>query len=286
MRPLVTFITVLLGLLFAIADAQQTDDALRCKDHPAYSTALNPVLISSWDYDTSSSGVQQLAYIARYNGHVYAPVSDPGSNKFRGLDLFHTTGIVRSPSFRMTFQRGAIAYMFVNVESDEFDPSIAATLRGGWTSEGWAERIEGTNTITYGIHDTLTKPMTKYAYVFSKTTGNKDYVDFPQGRFVKRRITGIAVPGSFNIWVAEADGSASQPVGTFDGSPISANSKCPETLHDVWTTQDNNPDDTDTQGVDFRTWHPAWDPCFWWYVLHASDFLHLFTRTNREHADI
>lgn len=262
MNPLLISLSTL--ALFSISIAQQSDDALRCKDHPAYSPSLNPVLISSWDYDLSSPEAEQLVYLPRYTGHAYAPIDDPSSTKFIGLDFFHTADFRRAPSFRMTFQRDAMVCIFVNVETANFDPDATVTLRGGWKSEGWVERVAGDATITYGVQETITRTMTRYAYVFSKNTNGQDYVDLPQTRFVKGRIVGITVPGSFNVWVAEADGSPSPPVGNFQGTTIKANTQCPQALHDVWVTPDDNPNDPDTNGVMFTTWHPQWDPCFWW----------------------
>lgn len=258
------------GFLFSVAAAQQSDtpqsdNALRCKDHPAYDQGLKPVLISSWDYDVSSPEFQQFVYLPRYSKHVYAPVGDPSSNKYNGLDLFYIGESLR-PSFRMTFQRPALVYLLVSVESSNFSPAADVTLLG-WRSEGWVERVDGDNTITYGIHGPVSGKMPQYAYVFSKPTAtNGDFVEIPQGQFVKTKTVGIPVNGGFNILVAEADGSPSPPVGTFQGEPIPANEKCPDKLHAVWMTEDDNNDDIDTRGVKFETWHPAWDPCFWWYV--------------------
>lgn len=256
------------GFLFSVAAAQQSDDALRCKDHPAYNRRLKPVLISSWDYEVSSPESQQFVYLPRYNKHKYAPVGDPSSNKYNGLDLFYTAAFVRT-NLRMTFQRAALVYMLVSVESSNFSPEADVTLPG-WRPEGWVERVVGESTITFGIHGSGSGKMARYAYVFSKSTStdtkDKDSVSIIQGRFVEEQIMGISVEGVFNILVAEADGNPSLPVGTFQGKPISANKRCPDNLHNVWVTEDDNEDDMDTRGRTFETWHPAWDPCFWWYV--------------------
>lgn len=265
MCSLHVFKVLLLALSFSTINAQQTDQALRCKDHPAYKTTMKPVLISSWDYDIASHEGAQLAYIPRHKGHSYAPIDNLRSTKFKGLDLFHTADTM-GPSFRMTFQRSARVYMLVSVEKEQFDPRKFADLRGGWKSEGWAERVSGQDTITYGIHGSLKRKMPKYTFVFSKNTGPKDFIELPQARFVQQRISGISVSGIFNLLIAEADGGASPPVGNFQGKQIAPNTRCPQKLHDMWVAEDDNDADRDTQGVKFFTWHPAWDPCFWWYV--------------------
>lgn len=244
---------------------QQTDLALRCKDHPAFKSSWKSVLVSSWTYELSSPNKEQLAYIPRYTGHRYAPVDKPASNMFRGLDLFHTANFVGATSFRMTFQRAATVYMLIDVPTNMFDADKSVSLLG-WRSVGWVKREDGDATITYGVHERLDRAMTLYAYVFSKTTGSSDFVDLPQTNFIKQRISGLNVKGSFNLLIGEGDGSASPPVGTLNGLVIKPNTKCPAALHDTWKVPDDNPNDPDTRNVKFSSWHPAWDPCFWWYV--------------------
>lgn len=139
----------LLLALFTVSLAQsQSDDALRCKDHPAFNPSIKPVLISSWDCELSEPKTEQLVYLPRYTGHAYAPIDDPSSTKYFGLDLFHGANFRSAPSFRMTFQRAAFVYLFVDVEQGMFDQNATVSLRGGWKSEGWVERIAGEETIT------------------------------------------------------------------------------------------------------------------------------------------
>lgn len=256
-------LVVLLATLSISLGMVQSDDALRCKDHPAFKSSFKSVLVSSWDFALSSPNKEQLAYIPRYTGHVYAPVDNPSSNMYRGLDLFHTANFVDAPPFRMTFQRAATVYMLIDVPSNMFDADVTVGLRG-WTSVGWSKRMTGSDKITYGINENLERSMTLYAYVFSKKTGSNDYVNLPQTNFIKKRISGLNVKGSFNLLVAEGDGKPSPPVGTLNGLVIKPNTKCPDALHDTWRVPDDNPNDPDTRGVSFRSWHPQWDPCFWW----------------------
>lgn len=267
-RPVLPALLLVLPLV-ALAQHPHTDPAVRCKAHPAYRSGLKPVLVSSWSYEFAANTAEQVAYLARYTGHVYAPVDDLSSRKYRGLDLFHTAAFPNAPNFRMHFQRPAKVYMLVDVADNKFDKNRAATLRK-WKSEGWVQRVRGAATIEYGVHQTLERKMTKYAYVFSKTTGGKDFIDMPQTNFVKKKISGISVPGSFNILVAEIDGSASPNPGDYMGTAVRPNQRCPDKLHDAWMVPDDNRNDPDTRGIKFSSWHPQWDPCYWWYVVSPS----------------
>lgn len=82
------------------------------------------MLISSWDYDISSPEAEQLGYLPRYTSHGYAPINEPSSSKFIGLDLFHTANIFYALTFRMSFQRDAMAYAFVDVDDGSRSMSI------------------------------------------------------------------------------------------------------------------------------------------------------------------
>lgn len=254
----------LLFLQVTISTSQVIDRSL-CKDHPAFDNSLNPVLIRSWANGGSLPKVEQVAYLPRYIGHGYTPIEDPSSKKYIALDLFHTANAMRAPNIRVNFQRAALVYMFVNVDSTEFNKTLVATLPG-WQSEGWAKRSFGGNNILYGVYEKLSRKMSTYVYVFSKTTTQDNFVEIPQSLFVKVRIEGISATGSFNLWIAESDGSGSKPVGKFNGKDVEPNKKCPNELHDAWRVKFENPADPSTKGVLFRTWHPQWDPCFWWYV--------------------
>lgn len=261
-----SFSLLLVALLAALSLSMampQSDVALRCKDHPAFKSSWKSVLVSSWTYDLSSPNKEHLAYIPRYTGHVYAPVDKPASKMYRGLDLFHKANFVDAPNFRMTFQRSAIVYMLVDVPNNMFDPEKSVTLRG-WRSDGWVKRVRGSETIRYGVQDSISRTMTLYAYVFSQKTGNQDYVDIPQTNFVRDHISMLNVKGSYNVLIAEGNGKPSPPVGTLNGREIRPNTKCPDALHDTWKVPDDKRNDPDTRGKMFSSWHPQWDPCFWW----------------------
>lgn len=239
-------------------------EGLMCDDHPSRERRnWTPILVRSWVFDRiSSTDFEQEVYLARYTGHTYAPISDRSSTKYAGLDMFLMGGKIRNPNFRMYFQREVKIYMFVWISGKDFDASSVASLLG-WQSEGWAQRVGGSYKITYGVHVQRSRSIPRYVYVFSKAS--KDFkVDIPQSMFVQMRIDGIPASGSFSLLIAESDGSASPPVGTFRGQTIRPNAKCPESLHRAWVARDTNRADVHTRRARFGTWHPQWDPCHWW----------------------
>lgn len=250
-------------LLQAPLSLAQMGQALLCTEHPAFTPSLTSVLVRSWTVNYALPPVEQVAYLPRYLGHGYTPVDDASSKKYVGLDLFHTANAMDAPNFRVNFQRSALVYLFVNVDSKQFNDTETVSLQG-WNSEGWAKRSFGDDRITYGVYQKLTRKMSKYVYVFSKTTTEADYVDVPQAAFIKDRIEGVSVPGSFNLWIAESDGFASKPVGKLNGEDVKANKQCPQELHDAWRVEVDESDHPSVKGALFRTWHPQWDPCFWW----------------------
>lgn len=245
------------------AYAQKRGAAILCTEHPAYKNFLKPVLVSSWTSDLSSPTLENVAYLPRHTDHVYAPVDNLKSTKYRGLDLFHTHGRTSGSKFDMYFQRPARVYLFADVEDSAFDGTSRPKF-AGWRFQEWAQRVKGADTITYGVHQKLEKRMYKYAAVFAKNTGGSQVVSVGQPKKLKEDNESAKFLGSFNLWIAEANGKPSPPVGKFKGSEIKPNTKCPEKLHDEWTTVDRNKEDKDTRGVKFTTWHPQWDPCFWW----------------------
>lgn len=257
------FVLSLLSLGFCLVNRALANSAMLCKDHPAYSPSLRPVIVSSWEYKTSTPNLEQLVYIPRYTGHAFAPVSKEGSSMYKGLDLFHTGNIKDAPTFRMHFQRPAKVYILIDVQKNNFDSSKSASLSNGWKSEGWATRVNGPDTITFGIHETATNPMSQHVYVFSQLSGSDDYVDLPQTRFVKSKLSSLDVTGVFNLLIAESNGNPSPPVGSFKGRNIETNKPCPSSLHDAWMVPDTS-NDPSTRGKLFSSWHPQWDPCYWW----------------------
>lgn len=277
--PLLFFILLSLS---STSGEYSESSGLTCKDHPAYRNSLNPVLVRSWYIYRTGTNPQQGAYFPRFKNATFSPARDRNSTKYKNLDYFFISGEKGNPSFRMYFQRKAKVHIIVPVARKRVDLSKSASLPGQWKSEGWIRRTAGSSTITYGIHQRQQFPISQFWYMFSQhttTVGNDHMIDFPQNFFVKEKLKEFMVDGSFDLLIAEEDGSPSLPIGSFQGKIIEPNTKCPPALHNVWKTTDM--DDPDTRGVEFRTWHPNWDPCFWWYVSTLQLFSFLFIPNHR-----
>lgn len=230
--------------------------AIDCRIHPAYKSSFKPVLVSQWEFSNPSPTAEQSVYIRRHTAHTYAPYKSKNSNKYTNLDLFYPLS-QKHGAIKMSFQRSATVYVLVPFSFSNFNQNQRFRL-SGWRSLGWAELVRGEDTITYGIHQKLTKTMRKYAYVFKKKVKQK--VSLPSTKDI-RKATAFR---EYIVLIAESNGKPSPDVGNFRGRKIKSNSRCPDALHNVWMTKDPNKDDKDTRGKLFRTWHPNWDPCFWW----------------------
>lgn len=248
------------------------DLGLRCMDHPAAAQVSNPVLIRSWEYFDLRTAVQangRVDYHPRFNDFNYCPVNDLNSTKYHGLDLFVIGGVASGASanaVQLYFQRPAVVFMFVNAYGYNRKPQEAVLK--GWKSEGWVELLGHKrmgNAYRYGIFQKSKVPLSQYAYVFSKPSGGASFSFVaPHPRWVRSNVRGIRVRGSFHLRIAEKNLRPSRPPSKFRTLLIEPNSRCPDVLHDSWGTYDDNPDDKFTKGKRFGSWHPQWDPCFWW----------------------
>lgn len=266
-----------LSALISLSTAQNA--AMLCSDHPVYDPAnpYNPVLLSSWSVLASKTVLEEFAYLPHHTEHQYVPATYTDgalqfavSDVYKGLDLLHFANRKDYPNMQLFTTRPAKIYMFLDVNYDSSAPSQVAKQMTliGWQSEGWAYLNQGGYEVRYGVHDSLTRNLSIFSYVFSKSTFEEDgehtaYIQSP--RFIKQKTVnnGISINGRYNVFLAEADGSASTDVGLFEGQSIPPNTRCPDALHDRWVTQDPNTADTHTAGIDFQTYHPQWDPCFW-----------------------
>lgn len=100
-------------------------------------------------------------------------------------------------------------------------------------------------------------------YVFSKRFEGEAYI--PHQAWVKQNAKGVKARGDYVIMIAEEDGSASTAPKSPPGiKMIQPNARCPEALHDLWVTPDEDASDPDTVGKMWKTFHPRWDPCYFW----------------------
>lgn len=254
------------------------DRGLLCKDHPAGAEVSNPVLIRSWEYLDLTTAVQvngRVEYHPRFTDFSYRSVNDGiPATKYDGLDLFVMGGAMsgsRANAARIDFQRPAVVYMFVNAFGyNKYAPQIGRLE--GWRSEGWV-KLSGNDRgykYSYGIHQKSKITLSRYAYVFSRpSSGTSFSLVVPHSRWLRSKVHGVRVRGTFHLRIGERDGKPSRPPSKFRGIIIRPNTRCPDVLHTSWGTYDDNPNDRYTKGKWFNSWHPQWDPCFWWYV-HAQ----------------
>lgn len=245
---------------------------LKCSDHLAKGAPTSGVLVRSWNYlDNMLKTVPSIpVYHARFNKFTY--ISRPSkagetSKNYSGLDLFYLPGIVKSKNPNIAavfFQRPAVIYMMVDIISRS--GILPSGSLPGWKSEGLATLKGPPRMFAFGIHQKNNMSLPSHVFVFSKrTTGRLNEITLPQWGWLEKNIQGInAVDGRYHIRIAESDGSPSLKPASFRGRNISPNKRCPDVLHDAWGVE--NDDDTDeyTKGKRFGSWHPAWDPCYWW----------------------
>lgn len=248
------------------------DDGMKCSSVPYDTTGVTGEIIQSWKFRSSDPKVLRTFsgnYVPRYTEHGFAPKDAPLSTKYAGLDLFrvHQQPDSTAEYLRVKFQREAKVYLFVTGFNAAF-PKLALP---GWTAEGWAETVVGdiTKKAQLGIYKPKEWGPSQYVYVFSKTTENTS-IKIPGKIFVIENLTGMVLSGFYWLMVAEVDGSpvlkpSSPPGATVPDIP--AGGRCPDELHDLWIAP-VRPGETDVGGRTFKTSHPIWDPCYWWYVAH------------------
>ncbi|KAI0561698.1 hypothetical protein FGB62_74g17 [Gracilaria domingensis] len=186
---------------------------------------------------------------------------------YYGLDWFiaaHHRQPVSDSFVQLNLHRDAKIYLIVPVKSNRDLPT--ATLPG-WTSEGWATRVtEPDDEFIFGVHQKKTRYIPKRAYIFSKDA--KGMAVLPSNDWVKRSVSGVEGVGKWFAMIAESDGQPSK-MPTQSNSVVDAilpNQRCPDALHDLWVVPEPDVSDEDVNGRMWPTWHPQWDPCYWWYV--------------------
>lgn len=135
----------------------------------------------------------------------------------------------------------------------------------GWKGTGFVELVEGErNRVKYGVHQHEEWFIPGMGYVFERVF--MDVVELPYANFVVENVDGLRVTGDYVVLLGEEDGSPSrEPWPPRDVTQrIRPNERCPDQLHDLWVTPNDDDDDEDTKGMMWKTWHPQWDPCYWW----------------------
>lgn len=251
--------------MFQLGSSMSPSLGVSYQDHPAYAEGVKPVIIKSWEI---LYGVKTLPgiYLVGHDQHRFAPVENTTSTKYDSLDWFwiQKSGSGKERSVRLSLNRRAKVYMAVPMLPKRSGPK--PTMKG-WTSEGRVKLVKGSGAwIRFGIFQTETRPVMEAAFVFSQVT-NGDIL-LPNMKWVKQNARGVFVVGDWILMIAEEDGSA--PVLQYPTKPsgvnetITPNSRCPDQLHDLWVTGSTDENDEDTKGMTWKTWHPQWDPYYWW----------------------
>lgn len=245
--------------------------ALRCTDHPIHTAGMGSVMAYAWRF-IHAARFSFANYHPRYRGHTWAPRENLGSTKYKGLDWFWAnSGTYSNASYVTLFlQRRSRVYLVVTYS---YNPAYPRATLPGWRPEGYVQLVDGEKDVfKYGVQQSLTRWLPSSAYVFSKLAG--PYVHLPERGWVRDNVGGIESSGDWYVMLAETNGAAPAPPKNPAGIsvPIVPNQKCPDSLHDRWVTRNTDDKDRDTRGKMWRTWHPMWDPCYWWYVTVAFLF--------------
>lgn len=238
-----------------------------CSGHPAYTEGMKGVIVRSWKHSQNPRDkflFWPSAYLPRQTSHVYAPVDDPSSTKYAGMDMFWTffhTGYDGN-SVSMKFNRGAKVHLVLATSLPEINVGERVGLPG-WESEGWVKLTEGDTMVSYGVRSKNREfEIPSEGYMFSKVVD--DSITLPTMDWIRANRIGIPYSNIFSILISEADGTASEEPPTPPGVPrIIPGERCPDQLHNMWVTDGDDPNDPDIAGRKWATWHPMMDPCYW-----------------------
>lgn len=256
------FICLLLSGVFLSLTSTASGLGLSCTDHPGYFSGLVSTLPKSWKI-LNGPDFNSANYHVNPSTHQYAPIEDETSAKYKGLDVFWAYQTGEGPEFiKLELQRSAKIYMLVLFDYNGDYPS--AELQG-WKSEEYVKLVKGEDEeMPVGVHQKGERWMPWQAYAFSKVVDGE--ITLPSGEWVKDNVRGGKPTDEWILLLAEEDGSApSMPKSPSGNSgEIMPNERCPDALHDLWMTGNTDDNDPDTDGMKWPTWHPMWDPCYWW----------------------
>ena len=267
MVSLVLHIAVLAAVLFA--QPSRATIGAQCSNHPLYKDGTKGVLIRSWTYKPRPDGSMYWTtsgYFPKYDKHTWVPVDPASKNNYTGLDFFASHQGDAKPELAdfvtLNFQRPCKVYLMVHGWKDTGPkPTLA-----GWTSEEFVQVSKGEGERVK--FDLGSQKRDIYApnraYLFSKIV--KESVAIGNHGWVGSNVKNLNTKGFWTVLVAEEDGSPT----TLSGAPAGTvpNGRCPDALHDAWVAKGQDKDDKLTYGMDFKTWHPLMDPCFWCSYSH------------------
>jgi len=224
--PEMLFRRIILLVCLSLLGRISLGNGLKCSEHPLYHDALQGALIKSWSYLPNSYNE------SRFSRSFYVPRDSRISYKLenhRGAILGHLDSFITR--FDNSFSHNFLTLRFQR-------PTTVYILFPSWKNPPSLPWIEGWENVGWA----------------SLRNGNSEMLEFGT----------VANSGKYFLLLSEQDGSPSKiPMG-IHGETANAAEKCPTWLHDTWVTPDNDKEDKDTSGILWKTWHPLWDPCFWW----------------------
>jgi len=261
-----------------------------CTEHPLHIDYpdLKSELMRSWSFKPrpgAKMNWRSSFYQPRYQGHSYnAPATSGGHSvtRYHGMDIFVA---FKDPKIdpcddyiTLELQRPAMVYYLVPKKAS------VSTEMAGWAYEGTAKMVERRNKAIFGVYRQKRWHLPKNVHVFSRRS-----VDDPDAQTYTVLIPSLDyiaadLGARITVLIAESDGVASEAPENmlgFDSNNnipnIPAGGRCPELLHDVWKIEGHDPDDEQTRGMSFRTYHPLWDPCYFcaYDHEHGSDVVRL-----------
>ncbi|KAK1860332.1 hypothetical protein I4F81_002921 [Pyropia yezoensis] len=127
----------------------------------------------------------------------------------------------------------------------------------GWTRSGVGVAPAGS---PVDLNDDMPQP--EKAGVFCRDA-SAGVVTIPRAGLLARGAFG------YDLLLGEADGSPPpRPAAPPGRGAVAPNARCPDHLHDLWVTGAHDPDDADTAGKTWQSWHPQVDPIYWCYYGH------------------
>lgn len=215
----------------------------------------------------TSPRLPKTAYLAKYKNHQYAPVTDLTSTTYEELDWFWAmSGHGDTSDFiQLHFNRNARVYLVIPVHRYAKVEDVSLP---GWEAIEEVNLVKGAGELfEFGVFQKFPAQLTlpERAFIFMKEGKN---VVFPHLDWVRMNMVGFKIPKGYQLFtmISEVDGSKweypSWPSAI--RNEIKPNEKCPEDLHNLWVTPDTDLNDPDTQGKYWKTWHPLWDPIYWW----------------------
>lgn len=260
---------ILVYITFFLVSLQRQGAASRglsCIEHPGYRDGLLGPLVQSWEFATADekrTEYMRSMYLPRISRLLYQ-FEDRSLGALDGLDWFFTNfnDNVTQHFVTLHLQRDAMVYMLVPSWAHiETVPSIE-----GWESVGFARMSR--STLQFGVHEARKIEPPTRAYVFRKIViENLNFplsIDIPSAALVSQSVSELESPGNYIILLSEVDGSASKPPTGPNGELVESGTSCPDWLHDLWVSSMMHEEDKHSTGKLWRTWHPLWDPCYWW----------------------